>query len=227
MPANQFYENKLNTPGQTYAAFFAVDENTDLDGRLNGVVAQHDVVWLIQSHIDQPDPDRRVENWFASRYPLATELYPPGVTLKAYVPGYQGLTLPPEATTTDIAFAEGVLLQGYHLPTDQVANQDRLFHPPSTWIHITLYWSASSGATDVIPYVHLIDDIGQVWGASLDRGTDAVRLYPPSKWQTEQIIRQDLDVNLNPAIPAGQYQLVVGVGEEKQVLRVIQVTALE
>ncbi len=58
--------------------------------------------------------------------------------------------------------------------------------------------------------------MGQVWGASLERHGDALRLYPPSRWQPEQIIRQDLDVNLNPAAPPGQYRLVVGLGQEKQ-----------
>jgi len=211
----QFYEARMKTPGQTYAAFSAVDETTDLDGPLNGILADHPVVWLIQSHIEQPDPDRRVENWFAARYPLATELYPPGITVKAYVPGYQGQNLPPEATPTDIVFEGGLRLRGFHLPVTRLSPQDRLFHPPSNWIHVTLYWSAGPDAADDLPYTHLIDEVGQVWGASLDRPTEALRLYPPSRWEANQVIRQDLDVNLNPAAPPGLYQLVVGVGGTK------------
>ena len=48
----------------------------------------------IEAILDGPDPNRLVEQWFASRYPLVTELYPPGITLKGYAPGYQTDTLP-------------------------------------------------------------------------------------------------------------------------------------
>ena len=219
----QYYERLLRPPGQTYAAFFAVDANTDLDGPLHGVVDNHPVVWLLQSHIEQPDPERRVEQWFAARYPLVTELYPPGISLKAYAPGYQQTTLPLHATPSDLRFSEGLELRGYTLPIRRLSPTDDLFHPPSNWLHLTLFWVALHSAPDVVPYAHLIDHLGQVWGVSLDRPSDALRLYPPSRWQGDQVIRQDLDINLNPATPPGDYQLVVGIGTVKQSLTEIVV----
>jgi hypothetical protein len=39
------------------------------------------------------------------------------------------------------------------------------------------------------------------------------------------VIRQDLDVNLNPATPPGAYQLVVGVGEQKVFISDIAILA--
>jgi uncharacterized membrane protein len=51
-------------PGQTYAAFSTVTAETLLDGPLEGVVSDHPVVWLIQSHLEAPDPERRVEQCF-------------------------------------------------------------------------------------------------------------------------------------------------------------------
>jgi hypothetical protein len=221
----QYYAADMQTPGKTYAAFFAVDQTTDLDGPLTGVVANHPVVWLIQSHIDMPDPDRRVEGWFAARYPLVTELYPPGIILKAYAPGYQLEFVPPEAAPVDIRFAERLQLRGYEVIDRRLSPTEDLFHPPSNWIHVTLYWAAEAGAAEVVPYAQLVDDLGQVWGLSLDRPTDATRLYPPSRWGADQIIRQDLDVNLNPAAPPGPYQLVVGVGEHKEAIVPIELTA--
>jgi hypothetical protein len=78
---------------------------------------------------------------------------------------------------------------------------------------VTLYWRAGDEqpTEDYTAFVHLIDDRGQVWGAQLDRPAGALRFYPPGRWQTGEVIRDDYDVNLNPATPPGTYQLVVGL----------------
>jgi 4-amino-4-deoxy-L-arabinose transferase-like glycosyltransferase len=201
-------------PGQTYAAFSNVTAATSLDGPLQGVVGNHAVIWLVQSHVDGPDPERRVEQWLAARYPLATELYPPGVTLKGYVSRYQLDTLPPAVTPTDIQFENGLRLIGYQAD-EAVSATDDLFHPPSGWAHVTLYWTADRPvAVEATPYVHLVGPQG-VWGASLERPNDTLKFFPPTQWPINSsspvIIRQDLDVNLNPATPPGHYQLVVGL----------------
>ncbi|MBE7550206.1 MAG: glycosyltransferase family 39 protein [Anaerolineales bacterium] len=204
-------------PGQTYAAFSTITPETPLDGPLQGVVNDHPVIWLIQSHLDGPDPNHLVEQWFAARYPLVTELYPPGISLKGYAPGYQLDTLPIEATPIDIQFANGLRLLGYQADR-VVAAADKLFHPPSGWAHVTLYWTASKPiGEDVTPFVNLVGPEG-VWGSSLERANDALKLYPTSRWIAgDKIIRHDLDVNLNPVTPPGKYQLVVGLqGDEAE-----------
>ncbi len=222
--AFQYYQGQLNVPGETAAYFFSVDDQTDLDTPLNGVVGDHPVVWLIESHLDQPDPDRRVENWFAARYPLVTELYPPGVTLKAFAPGYQMTELPATAIPAEAEFATGVRLRGFSVQDDPVSARENLFHPPSGWVHVTLYFALGDAPPqDTIPFVNMIDAQGQVWGASLARGTDAFHFYPPTRWQAGQIIRQDVDVNLNPATPPGEYMLVVGLGDETAALQSVTV----
>jgi hypothetical protein len=211
----QFY---FRGPGQTYAAFSNITPETSLDGPLQGVVGGHPVIWLIQSHLDGPDPNRLVEQWFAARYPLVTELYPPGISLKGYAPGYQLETLPPEATPTNIKFANGLRLAGYQADP-AVAATDDLFHPPSGWAHVTLYWTATKRITeDAMPLVNLVGPEG-VWGTSLERAGDTLKFYPTSRWPVGQvgnssyaaIIRHDVDVNLNPATPPGRYQLVVSL----------------
>lgn len=201
----QFY---FRGPGQTYAAFSDVTAETNLDGPLEGVVRNHPVIWLIQSHLNGPDPQRQVEQWFTTRYPLVTELYPPGISLKAYAPGYQLDRLPPAAIPIDWQFENGLHLLGYQAD-DTASARDELFHPPSGWLHVTLYWTAYQPvAEDVRPIVELSNMAG-VWGISLNRSTDALGLYPTSRWPVGQIIRHDVDVNLNPATPAGSYHLTV------------------
>jgi hypothetical protein len=200
-------------PGQTYAVFSSVDERTDLDGPLTVISGAHPVVWLVESHTELADPDHRVNAWLAARFPEVTELYPPGlVALRAYAPGYLTERLPRAATPAEAAFEGGLRLAGYTVPQTQVRATDDLFHPPSGWVHATLYWAAAATpAQDCAPFVHLVDDLGQVWGASLERPNDAFDFYPPRRWQPGQVVRADFDVNLNPATPPGHYALVVGL----------------
>jgi uncharacterized membrane protein len=206
----QYY---FHGPGQTYAVFSSVDERTDLDGPLTAISGAHPVVWLVESHTELADPDHRVNAWLAARYPEVTELYPPGlVAVRAYAPGYLTERLPSAAAPAEAVFEGGLRLAGYVVPQTQVRATDDLFHPPSGWVHATLYWTAAATPSqDCTPFVHLVDDLGQVWGASLERPNDAFDFYPPRRWQPGQIVRADFDVNLNPVTPPGHYALVVGL----------------
>jgi len=128
--------------------------------------------------------------------------------------------LPPAATPVDIRFENGLHLAGYHTEP-AVSATDSLFHPPSGWLHVTLYWTTVQPISDdAVPYLHLVGPEG-IWGVSLERANDALKLLPPSRWYSLEdgttIVRHDLDVNLNPATPAGNYQLVIGLhGYEEQ-----------
>ncbi|MBC8254637.1 MAG: hypothetical protein H8E35_11510, partial [Ardenticatenia bacterium] len=203
-------------PGQTYAVFSSVDDDTDLGGPLTVISGRHPVVWLVESHTELADPGHRANAWLAARYPQVTELYPPGlVAVRAYAPGYLSNRVPDATVPTSVAFEGGLQLVGYWVPESQLLATDDLFHPPSGWVHVTLYWqTASPPAQDYTPFVHLVDSRGQVWGASLERRHDAFDFYPPTRWQAGQVMRADFDVNLNPETPPGEYTLVVGLRDE-------------
>jgi uncharacterized membrane protein len=200
-------------PGQTYAVFGSVDAGTDLEGPLSVISSTHPVVWLVESHTELADPGHRVNAWLAARYPEVTELYPPGlVAVRAYAPGYLSDRLPDCATPLSVAFEGGLKLMGYIVPQTLVHATDDLFHPPSGWVHVTLYWTGAAPlAQNYTPFVHLVDDLGQVWGTSLERPNDAFDFYPPPHWQSGQVVRADFDVNLNPIASPGRYTLVVGM----------------
>ena len=200
-------------PGQTYAVFGSVDESTDLDSPLTTISAKHEILWLVESHTELADPEHRANAWLAARYPAVTELYPPGLAaVRAYAPGYISDDLPNQATPTNALFEGGLKLVGYVVPQSHVSASDDLFHPPSGWAHVTLYWSTEAPQIqNYTPFVHLIDDLGQVWGASLERSNDTFDFYPPTRWEPGQLVRADFDVNLNPATPPGNYTLVVGL----------------
>ena len=202
-------------PGQTYAVFGSVQDSSDLDGPLTVIGNAHPVIWLVESHTELADPDHQADAWLAARYPAVTDLYPPGlVAVRAYAPGYLSDGLPGSATPLSLGFEGGLRLAGYAVPQARVQAADDVFHPPSGWVHVTLYWTAESPlAQNYAPFVHLVDDLGQVYGVSLERSNDAFNFYPPTRWEPDQVVRSDFDVNLNPITPPGRYTLVVGLRE--------------
>jgi hypothetical protein len=132
--------------------------------------------------------------------------------VRAYVPGYRTSRLPDFAQSISVAFRSCVRLIGYFVPDVQVRATDDLFHPPSGWIHVVTYWRRDEPCDqNYTPFVHMVDPIGQVWGASLERAQNAFYLYPTVHWRADEVVRADFDVNLNPVTPTGEYLLVVGL----------------
>jgi mannosyltransferase len=182
-------------------------------------LASYDIVWLVQSHIDQVDPNREVEGWLEATFPEVTEQYPPGVEVKGYAARYKLDELPADALPTGALFDGRVRLLGYETDDGVYSATDSMYHPPSGWIHVTLYWAAETRLPqDYQAVVRVTDDGGQVWGGSLERANGGIRFYPPSAWQPGEIVRDDHDVNLNPRTPSGTYGLTVSLitpsGEE-------------
>ena len=63
---------------------------------------------------------------------------------------------------------------------------------------------------DYIATVQMVGPEG-VWGDRLYRDNEALRRAPTSTWQPGEIVRDEIDVNLNPVTPDGVYPIVVGV----------------
>ncbi len=205
----QYY---LRGGGQTYAVFSSVEADSNLDAPLLSISSRHPVVWLVESHVELADPQRRVNAWLAARYPLATEIYPPGLAVRAYVSGYLMDDIPSFAGHKLVTFQGCIRLVGYLAQDVRVRATDDLFHPPSGWIHVVTYWQREGICTqDYAPFVHMVDNMGQIWGASLERSQDVFHLYPVVHWQADQVVRADFDVNLNPVTPPGDYMLVLGL----------------
>jgi mannosyltransferase len=195
-------------------------------------LGNYDTVWLVQSHTDWVDPNRTVEGWLSGRFPIVTEQYPPGVEVKGYAANYRAVSVPAAADHVDAVYDERLRLAAYELDDGPYRATDDTYHPPSGWIHVTLYWEALTPLPeDYVAVVRLTDGAQQVWGGSLERATSAMRFYPPSRWQPGEIVRDDYDVNLNPRTPVGQYTLEVNLldtsGEELPAIRQgVQTTAV-
>jgi len=175
-----------------------------------GGLADFDTVWLVQSHIEWVDPNRAVEGWLSGSFPVVTEQYPPGVEVKGYAANYRPESVPSPADPVTAVYGDSLRLAAYKLDDGVYRATDDTYHPPSGWIHVTLYWEALARLSeDYVAVVRLTDDAHQVWGGSLERAGSAMHFYPTSGWQPGEIVRDDYDVNLNPQTPDGEYTLGV------------------
>ncbi len=183
-----------------------------------------DAVWLVQAgtEVAGSDPQRSVEAWLDAHYPLVTEVYPSGVDVKGYAINYRTPSLPVSASLAEVRYPNRLQLRGYRVPETSLPVNDLWLHSPSTWVHVTLYWSIEQPlAEDMWTTLTLEDQAGNVWGGDLPRPNDLRAFYPPPQWQPGEVIRQDVDVNINPMVPPGEYKLVLrvyGVGREEPLL---------
>ena len=169
-------------------------------------------LWLMQSHLDGVDDARLVEGWLNQHYPLVTEQYPAGVKLSGYALHSRFDELPelaPGAVYPAAELAPGLELAACELVTPAVSAADERMHPPSGWVHVRLWWRATGPiADDYIASVQMVGPEG-VWGDRLYRANETLRRWPTSTWAPGVIWRDEVDVNLNPVTPAGEYPIVV------------------
>ena len=171
-------------------------------------------LWLTQSHLAGVDDQNVVERWLDENYPLVTEQFPTGIKLTGYAlrSEYENLpTLNDRAIEPNVLLAPGLSLAACEITTPVVSAGDETLHPPSGWAHIRLWWRAESQmADDYIATVRVMGPEG-VWGDRLYRTNEALRRTPTTTWSPGFIVRDEIDVNLNPATPSDTYPVVVGV----------------
>ena len=189
----------------------APGQQHDVAEHLRGL-GEYETVWLVQSHTEFADPGRSVEAWLSTQFPVVTEQYPPGVEVKGYAVEYRLADVPPTATPVDAVYDGKVRLVAYEVDGEAFAATDDTYHPPSGWIHISLYWQAVTRLPEeYTATVRMIDDAHQVWGGELERPTGTMYFYPSSAWQPGEVVRDEYDINLNPATPEGIYHLQVSL----------------
>lgn len=171
-------------------------------------------LWLTQSHLEGVDEAHLVEGWLNQHFPLVTELYPSGIKLSGYALQSRFSVLPtlsPAAVYPAAEVVPGLQLAACEILTPQVAAQDDQMHPPSGWVHVRLWWRATGPLTD--DYIATADVVGPegAWGVRLYRANEALRRWPTSSWQMGEIVRDEIDINLNPITPARDYPVMIGV----------------
>lgn len=213
LPFDRYYSGPapISTPFGT-----PLSGEDQVESGLNELTAQADTLWLVLSHQEGIDPANLVRAWLGGRFPLVTEQFPAGIAVRGYATHYRLADLPPSATMVEAPPLAGghLRLAGCRLDAGPVPATDEASHPPSGWTHVTLYWQAlAPPPVDYQAVVQLVDSQGQVWGASLERPDSTLEVFPMTRWSVDEIVRDDYDVNLNPQVPAGEYQVTVQLRE--------------
>ena len=106
-------------------------------------------------------------------------------------------------------FGELTLL-GYDLSKLGYEHQPDAPIAPGDVVHLTLFWQANQAPTaDVTLLLQLRDKKGKVWAERRAQPTDG--LYPPQRWHTGEIIRDQHHWFLPPDLPAQRYQIHLSV----------------
>jgi hypothetical protein len=78
------------------------------------------------------------------------------------------------------------------------------------WFRFDLYWEAAKGIPgDFTVFTQLLGPDGQVWGQQDNPPKGG--WYPTSLWLSNEVVKDEYAVQLDGAVPAGDYQLIVGM----------------
>ena len=194
-----------------YAPFHDYVRAQDVAPPLEELARRYDTLWLVESHTQTFDPNHLVRRWLDAHFPLVTEQYPNGITLRGYATRYRFDALPSHIPPLNATFRNGLVLDGCRIWDREVRARDDRAHPPSGWVHVSLYWRAETPQKeDVLSIARLVNAQG-VWGERLYREREVLRMYPPSRWQVGEWVRDEQDINLNPVTPPGRYRVLVGL----------------
>lgn len=106
------------------------------------------------------------------------------------------------ANPVEFTLGDKVALIGYELEPNSIQ--------AGQIINLTLYWKALATLDqDYTVFVHLVDAQGQIWGQKDNQPVKGE--YPTSLWEPGEIIRDTYPLTLDPTIPPGEYQLLVGM----------------
>ncbi|MCP4537062.1 MAG: hypothetical protein GY832_07935 [Chloroflexi bacterium] len=179
---------------------------------------RNDHMWMILSHDQAMAPGHQLHEVAATAFPIMTEQFPSAgrIRIIGYQMRYDYPSLPAGAQPLDTCFQNGLCLAGYRVDATELAATERNAHPPSNWIHVTLYWRREPQLDDTAfrPLVRLVDDSFDVWGGNMERRPDLFDRYPPEQWLPDAVTETHFDVNLNPVTPSGAYRLEVSLAIE-------------
>lgn len=184
--------------------------------RLAGIEASGaETLWLVQSHLEGIDDERRLQHWLDERYPVATEQFPAGIELTGYALRTVYTALPAlagPATYPGAELAPGLVLAACEITTPVIHRAAESLTDAGGRVHVRLWWQATEAlAEDYRSNIQVTGAAG-VWGRELPQANGTLRHYPTSAWPVGAYIRHEVDILLNPATPTGQsYTVLAGL----------------
>lgn len=110
-------------------------------------------------------------------------------------------TRPPVTNLVEASFGQEIMLVGYDLDSDRVANSHRL----------TLIWQAQTRPSHAYTvFVHLLHPDGAccVWQQDVMPRQNS---YPTDRWLADEVVSDVYQIDLPADLPAGEYPLEVGL----------------
>lgn len=206
VPFSYYFRGRALTPFGSHV------KTMDEVGRGFAPLLSADNIWLVQSGEFLTDPDKLVQNWLALRYGLGTEQFPQSISVRQYVVQPAAASLPAAARPLSVEFDSGLQLVGIQLDAQQLPATDQWLHPPSNYLHLRLYWSTTRALPpEPVVQVMLEDGPGNQWGALLERPGAVRAFYPLARLPAGALLRDEMDLIVNPAAKPGVYKLVLRV----------------
>jgi hypothetical protein len=186
--------------------FPQIGPSLDLDAAFSPYIAGAPRLWTVRYQPDVSDPDGLALAWFDARCPVVTRAFPAGMQVSLYHCEAVRDAVPAGATATDIAFGDIVALRGHLVEDRDVRAQEPRLYGGSGRVFVTLFWERlGDDVGGVVPRVQLTTPDGAVYGGALPNAA----LLPPAAWPEGGVVTAHYDLNLNPEIPPGLYNVEV------------------
>ncbi len=171
------------------------------EATLSDVAKQHQRIWLVR--FGNPavyDPNGNLNRWFSTHGSKAHTSDWTDANLSLYV--MQAAADDQPQHQVDVQLGESIWLEGYSLGADTLTPGDTLI--------LTLFWTTTAPLNQrYTVFTHLMDPNG-VLQAQMDSEPQGGSL-PTDQWPVDQTITDNYAILLPKGIPAGDYQLNVGM----------------
>ncbi len=171
---------------------------------LEQIAAAHDRIYALYWGEAQRDPDRIVERWLDAHTFKAAEEWVGDVRFVVYAVAREGWTAEPRPSGARFAGLDGetITLESYAVGPEQAR--------PGDVVGVRLVWRADT--TPERPYkvfIHVLDETGAVVAQRDSEPAGGSR--PTTSWTAGETIEDQHGVLLPLALPAGSYELRMGL----------------
>ncbi len=178
---------------------YLLQDGENLESDMDKVASRHDTIWVVYAGSeDDQRSNPAVEDWLRERaFPVSVE----GLG-NARLTRYATTRSPLKPHPVEAKFTDQIQLQGCAFDEGPLRPMDVL--------HLGLSWrSLERMGSDYTVFVHLIDEEERVWAQRDGQPVGGSR--STSSWEPGEEIRDSHGLALPPDIPAGEYQLELGL----------------
>lgn len=130
-------------------------------------------------------------------------------TLSVEAPAHS-FTIPQMQHPLNASLGERITFLGYDMPRNRVA--------PGDTLPLTLYWQTErSTETGYTVFIHLLDAQNRIWGQTDNVPVNGTR--PTTGWLPGEVIADRYDIPIDPAAPAGEYFVEIGMYDPRTLER--------